>query len=170
MAYSNADSPANHLPGSIRGKTIKYEKRSYGCKRVQPAFEEGHCCWGFLQLMKAGPIRVIEYKEMAKRLSSTAWAAGCFQLPFVLNRLLKTCVHPCSSHYPFRCFFPSHIYRRFWIYCAQAPNRPACPCSNACVSLHRKKCPDTIRLIWLWWTFSCCSYRKNITILLVILT
>ena len=72
MAYRNAFSPANHLPGSTRGKTIKYEKRSYGCKRVQPAFGEGHCCWGFLQLMKAMPIRVIEYKQMVKRLPSTA--------------------------------------------------------------------------------------------------
>lgn len=33
MAYRNAFGQANHLPGSTRGNTIKYEKRSYVCKQ-----------------------------------------------------------------------------------------------------------------------------------------
>lgn len=72
MAYRNAFSPANHLPGSTRGKTIKYEKRSCGCKPERLAFGEVHCCWGFLRLMKAMPILVIEYKQMVMLLPSTA--------------------------------------------------------------------------------------------------
>ena len=148
MAWVNANSPANQLPGSTSGNCIKYGKRSCECKQERLAFGEEHCCWGFLLLKKEILFRVIEYRQTVKLLPLTASIAGYSRLPFVLNRLLKISVHPCSNRYLLTRFSPCRIDRRFWTYYDPAPNRPACPCNNACVSWLLKKYPDTKRLIW----------------------